>query len=809
MRILYLKIIHFKRMPLREIEIFEHNFSQKLFMIKGPNGSGKSSLCNELTPLPSDKNNFNKDGYKEIHIEKDKKVYKLISDFREGSKYHFLLDDEELNLSNNVTTQRELVYSHFNVNDSIHDILIGKETFTNMSLLARKKLFNTITHINIDDILQNYNKLKEELKANELLLKSQTSLYKTEENKLADTCHVETLQDRLTKTKEHIEFLLTLRTNIHKYIIDSNIETSYTDTKELFAKIKETIDKYYIYIVTFPNKSLNKYKIEYSNQLSVVSYQLETLYNQLEKKQEEYKLLELTKETNLNNIIEKKTTILDHISKLTSSLKYIVNVDQDLTEIKSAVYKLEVSIPEIVRSIPTNDLESNSRVYTKDKYDHLLETKKKLIDELTELSSSEISMNKELNELNNSNDLVNCPSCNHTWSLKNIPATISELKLNISNILKKKQINQEELIKISKQIDMFIEYFTLYKQYSNLRNSTMSILPSLWNDIDKQELIFNDPSSILSYIKILSIELSTIDNIQLLKKELLDIEKNITIISNLKDTSTETLLSEIEELEFSIQDLQQYKESLNKHLLSIEKATKIYSYLDTLQNALEASVSRLNDINVSISISNVINVIDSDLSKHKVTLIEIEKELYNYETIKYTLDKYKKTIDDTSTRIKILKILLDELSPKNGLIAKSVSSFLNIIIENVNRTINTIWTYKMVLKPIDVENDVLNYRFKVEVDNKLSIQDISLCSAGMQEMINLSFKLILYKLLNLDGYPLFLDELGSALDTHHSNNVLNLVQQLSNSGKFSQIYIITHKENYDYLKDVCTIDLEN
>jgi len=156
----------------------------------------------------------------------------------------------------------------------------------------------------------------------------------------------------------------------------------------------------------------------------------------------------------------------------------------------------------------------------------------------------------------------------------------------------------------------------------------------------------------------------------------------------------------------------------------------------------------------------------------------------------------------------VLDIILNEISPKNGLIAKSVSSFLNIIIENINAIINTVWDYKMILKAINVEDEVLNYKFKVEVEDKITIEDIAKISSGMKEIVNLSFKTLIYKLLKLENYPVFLDEFGVKLDKVHRSKISELVFKMMNSNYYSQIFLITHIEtSYAIFKDVEVLEL--
>ena len=105
-----------------------------------------------------------------------------------------------------------------------------------------------------------------------------------------------------------------------------------------------------------------------------------------------------------------------------------------------------------------------------------------------------------------------------------------------------------------------------------------------------------------------------------------------------------------------------------------------------------------------------------------------------------------------------LKLLVDELSPTNGLIAEQMSGFVAMFAAKLNQVMQSVWSYPIRVLPCGLEDGDLNYLFPVEqFDSQYVSRDVSKCSEGQQDIINFAFKLALVEYLNHPEWPMYLD----------------------------------------------------
>ena len=803
MRVTYIKAHKYKRFPLSHNNVFEHHFTKKLTMLVGPNGAGKSSLIGLLTPLPPDKDDFYAGGFLELYIEHRGSSYKLLSDFTGNSpKFYFYKDEENLNGSTNVSTQRELAYQHFGLLPVVQDLMTGAESLTEMSLLSRKKMINAITNLNIESVLENYNGLKEKLKNQEFLLKNTTSLLMTEKQKLSDVSRIESLNRQKSQCRQMLDTLLKFRTELYQYSRTGDLgatQRAFNDCKRHWDSVYEAG---YMYLTAYAYEQLPALRETAVAVISQSKTQLQSIYGRIEQLDQQIDTVRLLHLQDSQTLQTRFDQLQQERANTQASLKYLTPEDYS-EQTLSQVLVLEHSLPDIIHQLPVNPDKKLGRT----QYQELVAQRAGLVDELNKLLQQEISdtrMRQELLEHAN----YNCPNCNHTWLPEKVQSKLQRVEASLASIKEHKARLQVQAQSLNKPIEDQEVYLEIYSQFVNIFNTTKTVLSRFWSQVLDSELVYTDPHDISRMLRQLLQDTNHCTRLVAIEQELKEVGDKLALLKDIGEQSLQDLQTQRTTQEEAIDHHHTHIELQERNLTDYDNARHYYERLGHLSQLLQRAKDAVYTEHLHFTVAALVQETDDELSKLKVQMIEIDKELISHQSIERMVATYEEQIAHIQEDVKVLTILTDELSPKNGFIAKSISGFLNTIIGSINAEIAKIWDYKMVLKVINVEEDALNYKFKVVVEDRLEIEDVSKVSSGMKEIINLGMKKTLFKLLRLENHPAYLDEFGIRLDATHRTRIADTIFKMVGSETYSQIFLVTHLDlAYADFKDTEVIDL--
>lgn len=809
MKIKYIVLKNYKRFPLRSKNIFEKEFKNKLIAILGPNGSGKSSLIKELTPISTEKNRFFDNGYKEIHIEdKFKNKYVIKADFSKINPYSFIMNDEELNPTGKITYQNFLVKKYFNLDDKIFSVLVGENNFTDMSIQVRKKIFYDITHIDIDSLKDYYEYLKESLKIEEIKYKSISALKSKEEESLINY-NEDQIKLNVDKEKNILNALIDIRSNLKSFISDQYVDTDAYEEQMIntYEKLKDYIKSNYEDI-TSNSYSIIKDKFVYlSTKSSLIKEELKKKYKVLEELEIKIKQNELKKHMSIESLNHDLNKLKNSKINLLKQLNILKNIDENkIDHILNSYHAFSDSLRNMV-----NDLKASNIITI----DYIKQLEEDIIKIKSNLENTEKIRNNLIRILNKDFDTkiydiidlnnIKCPKCNLNFSIIN-----DEFKIHVENEKKRLDVEISSLFEYlknrSKELDDARRDYEIISYMLNIRKATYDYLKDFWNEIFNLDL-FNK-NHILNVLNLMSNDAYILSKIKEINLEIEKIENQIDTFKSLKDDSIESIKNDYDATLKDIDDLKEELDHISAEIGVISnRITKIESYKKLKENLDEIFKEYVSSLK-NLFLNDVINKIELEISKSKAKMIEEESKYKNIINIKSNIEKYNNNLNLISKEIEAIKNILNYISPKDGLIARYITYFINFITDSINSILKSIWEYKMIIKPIDIDKEQLNFRFKVEVDDRITIPDISSVSSGMKEIINLSFRVILYKLMNLDYYPVYLDEFGLRLDSIHRNRAYDLIFKFMKSDSVSQIFLVTHVDSFLFnLNDTEIIDL--
>lgn len=790
---------HYNRFFLSNISKLEYTPNHNIQIIASRNLAGKSSLLKQLNPLPIDlKKDFKPDGYKYIEIEHLGKEYKIRSD----SKHSFICNGVELNQGGTKKVQLDLIKEHFNLTPAILDILQNTNSLTVMSPSERKYWFTEMSNVDYVFPTKVYNLLKQRHRDIVGFIKlTQDTIVK---NELDNTNSVNI--DKLKEDKKHLEeymsYLLTLHDHNLKEIDIDNIKV---DIENMLSRIS---------ILTQQDIYKSNIK-EIESNINILNGKLSSYDTTMDKLKKEIDELDKIKDLEPENILKSK---LDNLKKEKAKLDndvYIAITNVRYTDIWNTFSSMYNNILDFYNWLMEyNDI----RLLSKEEINKVITTNNDLNIEYKGLLAKYNITKNELDHMlkhKTEDNIVVCNKCNHTWYLGYDPNKEKQLTQELNLLTEKIEKHKEELDKSNTMVSRLNEVKEATIEFKEMLRS-YNILTPIWSYLfHKHNLLSCSVTELLFDVNKLVIDLEKWKDIDRLVKEIDILENNLnnskvlnglansgnvlkTLIDNLEETTKlkNNTLKEIELLKQHLNIKLQLREMYNRLNNSIQ-LEKDY-YIDKKRRLRNDYIKQLVDL-VKQELFNIDNI-----------LTDNENRIKKIEEAKKTLDTYK-------IKEKALSVACKIMSPDEGLIAKSINGFITVIVNEMNKIINSIWTFDLEVLPCEVsDTSDLNYKFKVKVNNNHIVEDVSKLSSSGKEIVDLAFRLVFTKYMNLHDMPLLLDEFGNTFDKAHRSSAYAVIDKIL-SGNFRQIFIVSHYEsiycgfkNIDFnVLDPENIDIQN
>ena len=797
---------HCHRLHLLEDQSFEYDFTQKHTILDGVNGAGKSSIFNELSPLPANMDDYLADGYKKIVIEHNNSEYILTSQGKRPGKHSFLKDGEELNPGGTLTVQYELVENFFNYTPAYHRVLQGKLLFTEMSAKERRDWFADISGMDSDFVMKFWDKIRAGQRDN-------TGALKNIKNKIAEA-NLQLLDDKeIGEVEEKLSDIIKLfngLTDLLKQFPRSEVQTAPVEYNEDIAqRVKHLYFKYLKESEGIGGVNLTeRYQLQ-SELLEQDRVQMNDLQEQLVKLTDEKHRFDFNSEDNIEELERRYDEYRARLASFDQS-----TIDQ---------YKVILQYPYFSRGDGLTQVYqtyNNQLRYVDDAllafqpfslpYRQAKEQVNYKSSELMKLQGEQQGVQFKIGEIDkqlqhlNQHPETQCPNCYHRFKEGNVDAEIQRLSLVRSQLIQRDNELTATVDTLTKEVEF---------EQANLKNYEMILLTVTSDEHGLSEylkatmtndgslgtlmrLIHDNPKA---YLGAFQQQIAKIPTYIEVGKVLTELEGLAALIQKGKAQASPEyiqLVGRIEQLT-QLHDEASFRYHKRRALVekiynAIELQRKFTEQLDKVNQLVEHQSNFIKDETTKLFHLEVSEV----LAKLKMEIDECQDRIQHQAGIKFVIRSHEENRSGIEKSINIHTQLMQILDPKTGLIAKSVIGFIRHFVKEMNNLMSQVWTYPIIID-IESEDDFTKkYLFPVVIgEDAIRRDDVYETSLGQTELINFIFRITLVKYLNLENYPLYLDEVGGHLSVQHRNRLYNLIKRMVDHHYFSQVFMVTHLQD--------------
>lgn len=834
MRMIVITLVGYTRFnQLKNIRKFTMTPHEVAQIIIGSNGSGKSGLLEQLSPLPPEKDAFTKDGSKTIEYLHNGQRIVCHSVFMPSPHHSFMVDGEEKNPGGTEKIQRERCYEYFGMTQDIHDLMRGAVKFSAMSVSERREWFTRLCITDYDFAMDAYNKINK--RHNQL----KGALDMTRKNLVTETAKVVTA-DEETKLEEEVAVLLSELDILSRERMPVEKSSSHyaTERDKALASLSETSMRLLKNRVTVPLEyadgrqdrddwgrlkrasfsSVDEIDVEIDRLRHTVTTKevlINTTTEMFHRQQKKHDTLIAAGQNGIAGLLEQQRTWFDDITALQRRRKLEVVISQPDVVLRS-LEAIKAPLFALLESMPNN----TDRHYGKRR---LQELNVELV--ATETSRIEIvrQVNQHVAKLEHADEhrgsgKLTCPKCEHRF----VVGISEEAYANVKRLAAEGQAElaklEERQAVLRKDIAEVEAYITQYREFLGYTEKA-SILAPLWQHLVAGQFVVDSPAEAINQIRfferdtrlridIVALEAKIEESVRIQKATEEVGEASLVEVDATLATLTQKLgeyTAQLTALQHAISSYQQYRKQILYGQQLAEEVKRIYKHAETSQHDLVEAMRRES--------------INHCISQVQHVLAMKQESLRGIKTQKAIVQTLERQITEFSVQEEAAGMMVEALSPKNGLIAEGLLGFIRNFVGQMNAFVNRIWTYPLRTIPTGYniesgeQSSELDYKFKLLVGTgNRPVKDISKGSDGQKEVIDMAFQMTALLYLNLANAPLLFDEFGRTLDAAHRFNANAEIKSILENRNHNQMFMVSHyAESYLTFNhaEICVLDDSN
>ena len=790
-------------------------------IVIGANGGGKSTLLTQLTPLPANKNDYIKGGYKELNIFHQGNDYVIRSDFESRSgKHSFLKNGIELNISGLTTLQTDLCKEHLGYTPEIDSLTHCRFQITKMSLAERKALLLSLSPATPDFVVQLHKQAKSSLRSCRANLQLLTKRKAEIEEKMMPKDQLDVLQSKLdelnTALTEVINNIFLLENNLAQY--EKELK-EFGDVKDVdpekALKYKKRVQQ-----LVYQSDSPDVKGDDYSSELTQLDKEILISKEKCQQAKEKFDRLSQELQQYDKEILDQQDTgrkeceeliqsKLDQLNELNMWMNFPRIKDEYMNKHVEALNTLQLFLENTVNTdfdhMEDNDLYRKVMCIddVQKKIDYLVEMMNYHQQEILAIRPQVNNIDKILKTIPSGppkcvNECRNCGYCDY---FNDIEKRESEKRRVLMDSLKQHEHKYDK-------------YERAYNKLQKYRREITVIRKAMWHikdllrdtvfDCSDELIITNLSSRVLQGDWLSDMQMTLLAQEKL--KEVDKIHKEINEAKTTMEALQKLNAPAIKILKKLYEDKQ---DEFNKVKFSILGIAKQINFLSEKQTLLER-LKKLKETGKRLAdelslyheytmLKEYVNFLkDSVMKGFMESKEKLSKEIYEITKIQKEQEslkaRYKEEITSLmlsiSKKENVYQYLELALDPEAGMPQYQLRQFLNAIIANVNFILSRIWTSPFEVKEL-TNNESVSCDFRASVNDK-QLAPLNKLSKSEQAVVNFAFYIaMLYATGNTD-FPVFFDEADDGFDTVHKNKYLEWLKSYMESMYSPQLWMVCH-----------------